>query len=285
MRSGYRRPRRPHPAPVTRPPRPPRRPPIADRRSPDGPPCQTAPGQDHTANGENVGRDHRSHPARDHLAGPPVGHRVLRDAHRTYRPRRGRCGNDLDRRARRRRLADPLLYAELDAADITGLARAQRAGYRVVDVMLDLTHPTSEAPDGTTTAATTRMGTAADVDALDEQLQAVAPWSRFAADPRFGIDAAAALHRAWVERAVAEDRRQPSWPRTPRASWASRRSASTPTPTDPCPPAATGASTSSPRPDPGVAPPSPWCGGLEPSGPDRASAARSRPATSPPALQ
>lgn len=92
------------------------------------------------------------------------------------------------------------LYAEVDATDHDLALQAQRAGYRVVDVALDLAHQTT-AMDLPSTAHV-RDGSTADLDDLSELFAVVAPWSRFAADPRFGLPAAIALQRAAAERAI-----------------------------------------------------------------------------------
>jgi len=96
------------------------------------------------------------------------------------------------------------LYAEVDAADVHLLDLAQRRGYRVVDVALHLTHDSSslEHPLAAPAPVRIRPGTPEDVPRLEDHLMAIAPWSRFAADPRFGPAAAAALHRSWVRRAA-----------------------------------------------------------------------------------
>ncbi len=49
-----------------------------------------------------------------------------------------------------------------------------------------------------------RRGTAADLDGLTELLDPLAPWSRFAVDPRFGIGAARRMFGAWLARAARE---------------------------------------------------------------------------------
>ena len=101
-----------------------------------------------------------------------------------------------------RRAGVACLYAEIDPSAVGALDAIQRLGYRLMEVTLDLDHPTSVLVDPPPTASTVRRGTAADVERLEPQLAAVAPWSRYAVDPRFGPKAAMAMHRAWVERAA-----------------------------------------------------------------------------------
>jgi hypothetical protein len=97
------------------------------------------------------------------------------------------------------------LYGELDPAHLDRIDVVQRAGYRLMDVALDLEHPTSLLVDPPPTTSTVRVGTPADLPALADQIAVVAPWSRFTVDPRFGESAARALHQAWVERAAREE--------------------------------------------------------------------------------
>ena len=101
-----------------------------------------------------------------------------------------------------RRAGVTCLYAELDPSAVAAIDAVQRLGYRLREVALDLDHPTSLLADQPPTSSTIRRGTAADVGRLAPQLAVVAPWSRYAVDPRFGPGAALALHRAWVERAA-----------------------------------------------------------------------------------
>ena len=52
-----------------------------------------------------------------------------------------------------------------------------------------------------------RRGTVDDVARLDAEIRTLAPWSRFGADPRFGLEAARRMHVAWVERAARDEDR------------------------------------------------------------------------------
>jgi hypothetical protein len=51
-----------------------------------------------------------------------------------------------------------------------------------------------------------RIGTVDDLAAMREVVESLAPWSRFAVDPRFGLEVATELHVLGVERAAAEGR-------------------------------------------------------------------------------
>ena len=101
-----------------------------------------------------------------------------------------------------RRAGIVCLYGELDPTEPATIDLVQRLGYRTMEVAMDLDHPTNVLVDPPPCSATVRQGTVEDLPALGEQIRAVAPWSRFAVDRRFGLSAAVALHHAWVERAA-----------------------------------------------------------------------------------
>jgi hypothetical protein len=97
-------------------------------------------------------------------------------------------------------------YGSLAPEDTTTSVLAQRFGHRLVEVAITLTHPdgTYEPPPS---PSKVREGTLDDLALLAEAIHTLGPWSRFGADPRFGVDAARRMFRAWVERAItAEDR-------------------------------------------------------------------------------
>ena len=99
-----------------------------------------------------------------------------------------------------RRAGVRCLYAETDPNDIESSDKLQRLGYRLVDVAIELEHRLNVDPPPT--RARVRRGAVHDVPHLGDLVDLVAPWSRFAVDPRFGLGAATAMHRAWVERAA-----------------------------------------------------------------------------------
>jgi hypothetical protein len=94
------------------------------------------------------------------------------------------------------------LYAEADGNAVGSIDMLQRLGYRLMEVAVELEHRANVDPPPT--RARVRRGTVDDVPDLDALLELVAPWSRFAVDPRFGLDAARAMHRAWLERAATQ---------------------------------------------------------------------------------
>ncbi len=99
------------------------------------------------------------------------------------------------------------LYGTLDASlasEVTTSYLAQRFGYRLVEVSQLFARPAGPYIPPKPTTASVRRGTLDDVVHLESAFDALAPWSRYGADPRFGHDAARRMHRAWVERAARE---------------------------------------------------------------------------------
>jgi dTDP-4-amino-4,6-dideoxy-D-galactose acyltransferase len=96
------------------------------------------------------------------------------------------------------------LYATVDPVDAVATHTLQTLGYRFVEAAqtfdLQLSEPPIPRPDG----VEFRQGTVADVPRVIDIVEAMAPWSRFAVDPRFGIEASVRLQRAWLDRAVDE---------------------------------------------------------------------------------
>lgn len=79
----------------------------------------------------------------------------------------------------------------------------QRHGHRLIEVGLRFRRP--DVPfTARATESNVRYGTLDDIEMLSDSLDTLAPWSRFAADPRFGPDAARRMHEAWVVRAASE---------------------------------------------------------------------------------
>ena len=107
-----------------------------------------------------------------------------------------------------RQLGIQCLYASLDPIHTDLSIDLQRHGFRLVEVAMDLVHPTSVIDKLPETTAATRDATPEDLPALEDEIAVIAPWSRFAVDRRFGLDAARRVHRAWATlAATAEDRR------------------------------------------------------------------------------
>jgi hypothetical protein len=94
------------------------------------------------------------------------------------------------------------LYGHLDPSEFQATYEVQRSGYRLVEASarFDL-HPKLEVAYPPTDAVL-RRGTAEDLDAVTPIMVRMAPWSRFAVDPRFGLEVAERMNRAWIERAA-----------------------------------------------------------------------------------
>ena len=96
------------------------------------------------------------------------------------------------------------LYGSLDPSDEVAGHLVQTLGHRLVEVALTFERPAMPfRPKPSPTQV--RRGTPDDLPALEPAIKTLAPWSRFAADPRFGPDAAARMHEAWMERAARDD--------------------------------------------------------------------------------
>jgi hypothetical protein len=95
------------------------------------------------------------------------------------------------------------LYGSLDPTDGATAHLAQTFGHRLVDVAL-----TFERPDLPFTPkpgpTKIRRGTPDDLSDLEPAIKTLAPWSRFAADPHFGPEAAHRMHEAWMTRAASD---------------------------------------------------------------------------------
>jgi hypothetical protein len=107
-----------------------------------------------------------------------------------------------------RQLGIECLYASLDPNHTDLSIALQRQGFRLVEVAMDLLHPTSIIEVLPETDSVARDGTPDDLPALEEEIALMAPWSRFAVDQRFGLEAARRMHHAWVERAASAEHRR-----------------------------------------------------------------------------
>jgi hypothetical protein len=93
------------------------------------------------------------------------------------------------------------LYGSLDPTDEAAAHLVQAFGHRLVEVALTFDRPAMPfTPKPSPTKV--RRGTPDDLPDLEPAIKTLAPWSRFAADPRFGSDAARRMHEAWMERAA-----------------------------------------------------------------------------------
>ena len=93
------------------------------------------------------------------------------------------------------------LYGTLDPTDGVAAHLAQSHGHRLVEVALRFDRPAMPFTPKPS-ACEVRRGTLDDLPALEPAIRTLAPWSRYAADPRFGPDAARRMHEAWIERAA-----------------------------------------------------------------------------------
>lgn len=93
------------------------------------------------------------------------------------------------------------LYGNLDPTDESAARLVQLFGHRLVDVTLAFDRPGGPFTPKPS-ASTVRPGTLDDVPDLEPAIRTLAPWSRFGADPRFGLEAAYRMHQAWIERAA-----------------------------------------------------------------------------------
>lgn len=109
---------------------------------------------------------------------------------------------ELDDEARDRGI--DCIYGDLVEPDVGHTAYlVQQSGHRLVEVGIRFRRPdTPFTPRPTASVA--RYGTPDDIERLSDALDTLAPWSRFAVDPRFGPEAARRMHEAWVTRAAAE---------------------------------------------------------------------------------
>jgi hypothetical protein len=93
------------------------------------------------------------------------------------------------------------LYATLEPTDDTAPYLLQTFGYRLVEVSMDFERPGIPYTPRPSSSVV-RPGAPADLPGLEPAIRTVAAWSRYAADRRFGADAARRMHEAWAERAV-----------------------------------------------------------------------------------
>jgi len=94
------------------------------------------------------------------------------------------------------------LYGVLDPSGAAESVLLQARGWRFVEaaIVFDLPPdwPRLPKPDG----VEVRAGSPADIPVLEPLAALMAPWSRYAVDPRFGLTAAQRMQSAWLERAA-----------------------------------------------------------------------------------
>ncbi len=96
------------------------------------------------------------------------------------------------------------LYGSLDPAEATLSYLVQQLGYRFVECATTFDLRVDEPPIPCPPGVTVRLGAPDDFEAVVGMVEALAPWSRFAVDPRFGLDASLAMQRAWARRALGD---------------------------------------------------------------------------------
>jgi dTDP-4-amino-4,6-dideoxy-D-galactose acyltransferase len=94
------------------------------------------------------------------------------------------------------------LYGSLDPADAPATMVVQEHGFRFVEAATTFSLRVDEPPIPAPEGISVRVGGPDDLASLREASDALASWSRFAVDPRFGLDAARRLQWAWIERAA-----------------------------------------------------------------------------------
>ena len=103
------------------------------------------------------------------------------------------------------------LYGSVDPKQVDALAEVVASPWRLVEVGLMLDRDPSLPFSAPADSGTGRMGTPDDLPQLEETIDRLAPWSRYAMDPRFGRGEAARLLQAWVRRAADPDPSTDRW--------------------------------------------------------------------------
>jgi dTDP-4-amino-4,6-dideoxy-D-galactose acyltransferase len=115
----------------------------------------------------------------------------------------GADDDDLARFDRQARTLDlDCLYGSLDPADAPATVRVQRAGYLFVEAATMFTLRPDEPQIPAVPGVDIRVAGPADEGLLEPAARGLAPWSRFAVDPRFGPEQALRLQRAVLARAA-----------------------------------------------------------------------------------
>lgn len=97
------------------------------------------------------------------------------------------------------------LYGALDPIDAPLTFLVQELGYRFVECATTFDLRLDEPPIPCPPGVTVRLGTPDDLPALTEMVEGLAPWSRFAVDPRFGLEASRRMQHSWAHRALSPD--------------------------------------------------------------------------------
>lgn len=97
------------------------------------------------------------------------------------------------------------LYGSLDPIDADATFLVQTLGYRLVDVATTFDLRLDEPPIPRPPDTDFRVGTVDDIPLVAAIAERMADWSRYAVDPRFGLEAARQMQSAWLERAARGD--------------------------------------------------------------------------------
>lgn len=104
--------------------------------------------------------------------------------------------------AEARRAGILCLYGHLDPDEHETSFTVQTFGYRLVEASARFDLPRGHEVPRPETDAVVRRGTEEDLPAVEPAMAKLARWSRYAVDPRFGLDAARRMNVAWIGRAA-----------------------------------------------------------------------------------
>ena len=93
------------------------------------------------------------------------------------------------------------LYGLHDPTDPLLSGVVQAGGWLLVEMLSRFQIDPDDPVHLDDTGCTVRRGTPEDLPALRASVLTMAPWSRYAVDPHFGVEAAERMHLAWVDRA------------------------------------------------------------------------------------
>lgn len=97
------------------------------------------------------------------------------------------------------------LYGSVDSSETDVIFMVQTLGFRFVEAATTFDLRKTEPPIPRPPDTEFRVGTVDDVPAVEGIVQQMAAWSRYAVDPRFGLDASRRLYGAWLDRAARGD--------------------------------------------------------------------------------
>lgn len=94
------------------------------------------------------------------------------------------------------------LYGTHDPVDLLASARLQERGWLLVEMLSRFQLDPEDQVPVTSQEYRVRAAREADLPAVLDSVATMAPWSRYAVDPHFGLEPARRMHLAWVERAA-----------------------------------------------------------------------------------